>query len=230
MEPGTYLDKNDRMWVCNQTDGRVDIVNTADNSLDESLGTNLNPQSVAFCTTGPPLAPTLGSSMVGDDVMYHWDTASGADGYYLLGATPQYGGISALYDWGTGTSASTILPAGMTLYVAIIPHNAEGAGDSSSVVRTENPGPLPAPTLSSVMAGDNVTFNWDTVSGADGYYLLGATPQYGGISALYDWGTGTSASVSLPAGMTLYVAIIPYNAQGAGAASKLVRAEYGAAE
>ena len=230
MESGTYLDKNDMMWVCNQTDGTVDIVDTADNSLNESLGTNLNPQAVAFCTTGPPLAPTLGSTMAGDTTAFHWNTVSGADGYYLLGATPQSGGISAIYDWATGTSASVSLPAGMALYVAIIPYNAEGAGDSSNVVGAGNSGLLPAPTLSSTMVGNMVTYQWDTVSGADGYYLLGATPQSGGISAIYDWGTGTSASVSLPAGMTLYVAIIPYNAQGAGAASKLVRSEYGAAE
>ena len=76
MESGTYLDKNDMMWVCNQTAGTVavDIVDTADDSLNESLDTILNPQAVAFCTTGPPLAPTLGSTVDGQDVMFHWDT------------------------------------------------------------------------------------------------------------------------------------------------------------
>ena len=230
MESGTYLDKNNMMWVCNQTDGTVDIVDTADNSLNESLATNLNPQSVAFCTTGVPLAPTLGSTVVGDDVSFHWNTVSGADGYYLLGATLQDGGISAIYDWGTGTSISASLPSGMTLYVAIIPRNIDGAGESSNVVRTGAAALLSAPTLSSTMVGETVTFQWDTVPGADGYYLLGATPQFGGISALYNWGTGTSASTVLPAGMSLYVAIIPYNAEGAGAASKLVRAEFIPAE
>ena len=131
---------------------------------------------------------------------------------------------------GTGTSASVNLPEEMGLYVAMIPYNAEGAGDSSNVVGVGNSDLLPAPDLSSAMVGSNVTFQWNTVPGADGYYLLGAAPQNGGISALYDWGTGTSASVDLPAGMTLYVAVIPYNAQGAGAASKLVRAEYTAGQ
>ena len=158
----------------------------------KAWNTNLNPQEVAFCTVGPPLAPTLGSTVSGEDVMFHWDTSSGAEGYYLLGATPQYGGISAVYDWGTGTSASVGLPDGMALYVAIIPYNAEGAGESSNVVGAGNSDLLPAPTLNSTMVGSNVTFEWDTVPGADGYYLLGAAPQNGGISALYDWGTGTS--------------------------------------
>ena len=42
MESGTYLDKNDMMWVCNQTDGTVapHIVDTANNTLNESLDTN----------------------------------------------------------------------------------------------------------------------------------------------------------------------------------------------
>jgi hypothetical protein len=225
MESGTYLDKNAMMWVCNQTDGTVDIVDTTDNSLNESLDTNLNPQAVAFCTTGPPLAPTLGSTMVGGTVSFHWNTVSGADGYYLLGATPQNGGISGMYDWGTGTSVSASLPAEMALYVAIIPYNAEGAGDSSIVLRADNAGLLPAPVLSSTMVGNMFTYEWDAVPGADGYYLLGATPQSGGISGIYDWGTVRSASVSLPAGMTLYVSIIPYNAEGAGTASNVIRAE-----
>ena len=137
MESGTYLDKNDMMWVCNQTDGAVDIVDTIDNSLNASLNTNLNPQAVAFCTIGPPLAPTLGSTMVGNTVTFHWNTVSGADGYYLWGATPQLGGISAIYDWGTRTSATVNLPSGMTLYVSIIPYNAEGSGTASNVVDAE---------------------------------------------------------------------------------------------
>ena len=137
MESGTYLDKNNMMWVCNQTDATVDIVDTTDNSLNASLLTNLNPQAVVFCTTGPPLAPTLGSTMVGDYVTFHWNTVSGADGYYILGATPQYGGISVCYDGGTNTSLSLSLPSEVALYVAIIPYNADGFGDASNVVLAE---------------------------------------------------------------------------------------------
>lgn len=137
MESGTYLDKNGMMWVCNQTDSTVDIVDTADNRVNESLNTNLDPQSVAFCTTGSPLAPTLGSTMDGDTVTFHWNTVSGADGYYLWAMTPQYGAITAIYDWGTKTSASLSLPSGMMLYINIVPYNAAGSGDASNVVRVE---------------------------------------------------------------------------------------------
>ncbi|MCD6293650.1 MAG: hypothetical protein J7M20_01735, partial [Deltaproteobacteria bacterium] len=83
MNSGTYLDKNDMMWVCDSTNAAIKIVDTADNILNESIPTNLNPLFVAFCTQGTPLAPTLGSTVSGNNLMAHWNTVSGAEGYYL---------------------------------------------------------------------------------------------------------------------------------------------------
>ena len=54
MESGVYLDKNDLLWVCNQTDHRVDILNITDDSIDESVDTELNPLKVVFCEEGSP--------------------------------------------------------------------------------------------------------------------------------------------------------------------------------
>jgi hypothetical protein len=50
MESGIYTDKNNMLWVCNQTDARVDILNTTDDTIDESVSTNLNPLKVVFCS------------------------------------------------------------------------------------------------------------------------------------------------------------------------------------
>ena len=50
MESGVYLDEHDMLWVCNQTDARVDILNTTNNTIDESVSTDLNPQRVVFTT------------------------------------------------------------------------------------------------------------------------------------------------------------------------------------
>ncbi|MCK4820196.1 hypothetical protein KA005_30815, partial [bacterium] len=49
MESGVYPDDNDMLWICNQTDARVDILNITDDSIDESVSTNLNPLKVVFC-------------------------------------------------------------------------------------------------------------------------------------------------------------------------------------
>ncbi len=52
MRSGAYLDQNDMLWVCDQTNAQVVIVDTSDNSIDESVGTSLNPDSIAFTTEG----------------------------------------------------------------------------------------------------------------------------------------------------------------------------------
>ncbi len=48
METGVYTDKNGMVWICNQTDARVDILNPADDTIAESVSTSLNPLKVAF--------------------------------------------------------------------------------------------------------------------------------------------------------------------------------------
>ena len=133
MESGTYLDKNDMLWVCNQTAYTVDIVDTKDNTIDESVSTSLSPQRVAFCTSGAPLAPTLGATVAGTAVLAHWDTVSGADGYYLWVTFPD-SLYSVIFNMGTVTSVSATLWSGASCYIAVIPFNAEGSGTGSNVV------------------------------------------------------------------------------------------------
>lgn len=62
MQSGTYLDQNDMLWVCDQTNAQVTIIDTTDNSIDESVSTSLNPSMVTFTTEG-----TAGSGSGSDD-------------------------------------------------------------------------------------------------------------------------------------------------------------------
>lgn len=61
MESGTYADQNGMLWVCNQTDAEVVVLDTADDTIDEKISTNLSPLMVAFTTEG-----TAGSGSGGD--------------------------------------------------------------------------------------------------------------------------------------------------------------------
>lgn len=54
MEAGAYADNRGRLWVCNQTDAEVVILNTADDTVDENVSTDLNPTRVVFTTEGEP--------------------------------------------------------------------------------------------------------------------------------------------------------------------------------
>jgi len=58
MESGVYFDKNNFLWVCNQTDARVDILNTSKDVIDESVPTDLNPSKVVFCQASSPTPPS----------------------------------------------------------------------------------------------------------------------------------------------------------------------------
>jgi hypothetical protein len=46
------VDKNRMLWVGNATDATVNIVNSQTDALDETVDTNLNPQSIAFTEDG----------------------------------------------------------------------------------------------------------------------------------------------------------------------------------
>jgi len=48
------LDKNNRLWISNQTNATVDILDTLTDTIDESVSTELNPQKVVFCAEGSP--------------------------------------------------------------------------------------------------------------------------------------------------------------------------------
>lgn len=61
MQSGVYLDQNNMLWLCNQTDGRVDILNTSTDTVDESVDTELNPQAVVF------VGGSQGTTSGGDD-------------------------------------------------------------------------------------------------------------------------------------------------------------------
>lgn len=55
MDDGIVIDEKNMLWVCNQTDHRIDIVNTATDSIDESVNTKLNPLNIAFAEGSPDI-------------------------------------------------------------------------------------------------------------------------------------------------------------------------------
>ncbi|MBF0225393.1 MAG: hypothetical protein HQK76_08060 [Desulfobacterales bacterium] len=52
MESGTYVDKNNMIWVCNSSDAEIIILDTKDDSVNEKVSTELNPKKVIFMTVG----------------------------------------------------------------------------------------------------------------------------------------------------------------------------------
>jgi len=67
METGAYVDRNGMLWICDQTNARVVILDTETNAVDEIISTGLNPTRVAFTTEGRPDngAPAVSSGSSG---------------------------------------------------------------------------------------------------------------------------------------------------------------------
>jgi hypothetical protein len=67
-DAGVYPDKNNMLWICNQSHYRVDILNTSTDVIDESVNTELNPVKVVY-VNGTPDA---------------WDDGGGGGGCFIM--------------------------------------------------------------------------------------------------------------------------------------------------
>ena len=49
MESGVYADNNGMVWICNQTDAEVVLIDSSDDTIEATISTLLNPTKVVFC-------------------------------------------------------------------------------------------------------------------------------------------------------------------------------------
>jgi hypothetical protein len=123
--------------------------------------------------------PTPGTVLTSSNVTFGWSAANGADQYWLdIGST--LGGSDLWRGALTMTSQSiTGLPCdGRTINVQLYTH-ANGAWTSPLRYTYTAPGCVPTlitPTPGTALSSTTVTFGWNTVAGADQYWLdIGST-------------------------------------------------------
>ncbi|MDY6974076.1 MAG: hypothetical protein SV775_17445 [Thermodesulfobacteriota bacterium] len=135
LESGVYSDMNAMLWVCNQTDARIDIIDTTDDTVDESISTNLNPQTVSFCIETDTL-PELNMNVTvsGAIVTFSWNSVAGAAGYTLLFTPYPAFDYTCSIDMGIQTNATLYLWAGnATFLVAVQAYDNAGISVFSNV-------------------------------------------------------------------------------------------------
>ncbi|MDY6850449.1 MAG: choice-of-anchor U domain-containing protein [Thermodesulfobacteriota bacterium] len=66
MDSGIYVDRNGMLWVCNASDAEMVIVNTANDSINQRVSTDLNPLRVVFCPTSASWLDTDGDGLADD--------------------------------------------------------------------------------------------------------------------------------------------------------------------
>jgi hypothetical protein len=129
----------------------------------------------ASATTALMTSPAAGSTFTGPSVAFSWSAVSSATGYYLwIGSTGV--GSNNLYNSAQKTVTSytfTTMPTnGEPIYVRLIT-NYNGTWVSKDYAYTAaTQAVMTTPAAGAVLAGNSVTFDWTTGTGATGYYLL----------------------------------------------------------
>ncbi|NRD23805.1 BspA family leucine-rich repeat surface protein [Winogradskyella litoriviva] len=173
-------------------------------------------------------SPTSGTTNVAIDADLSWTAVAGATGY-ILNVGTSTGGTDIINGLDVGNVLTydllTDLPEDSTIYVSIIPYSADGiaTGCSEEIFTTEDLLALPnCTTLNSPSSGStsvlvNTDLFWNAVSNATGYILTVGTSSGGNdIVNSLDMGNVLTYDLlaDLPEDNTIYVSIIPYNADG----------------
>ncbi len=188
----------------------------------------------ASCNTGacaPPdcvalSVPSIGASAVSVFTGIEWENAPGADGYRLtIGTSPENGSILNNQDIGAVTTYDPgQLPFSTTIYVLIIPYNAQGDAFGCTAFSFNTESDMPPTCTSLVQPVDGSTnvnpgqaLAWNEANGfVLGYKLrIGTQPGGSDVMAESDLGDVTTyAPGSLPSSSDVFVQITPYGTQG----------------
>ena len=182
-----------------------------------------NPTTAGVAPRTPGSIPA--SSIATTSFDANWAASTGATKYYIDVATNA--GFTAMVagwdnkDVGSVTTflINTGLSAGTTYYYQVRAANADGtSGNSASIAVRTLPGAPTTLVASSISSGE-FTANWNSTTGATGYYLDVSTNSdfssfLGGFSSL-DVGSATSYLIpGLSAGTTYYYRVRGYNTAG----------------
>lgn len=184
------------------------------------------PAKAQSCTT--LISPANGAVNVPLDATITWTPVNGVAGYIIsLGTTP--GGSDIINNQAVGLATSFTPPLGLpnntTIYVniSLFFFNAQNIPCAEESFTTENVTTPPAcTTLNNPLDGAidvpiNANLSWNVSIGAEGYRLtIGTTP--GGNEILPETDLGNVLTYNpvadFPAATTIYVTIVPYNANG----------------
>ncbi len=192
---------------------------TAYNSYGE--GTQSNHASA----TTLPNAPTgvTATSNSTNSINVNWEFVTGATGYYIYRSTTASGTYTKV-DSSTTISYTNIgLSAYTTYCYKVAAYNSSGAGIQSSYVSATTLPDAPAGVFA-MASGTSITVDWESVTGATGYYIYSSTTA-GGIYSQIGISTTTSyTNTSLSPSTIYYYKVAAYNNGGAGTQSSYVSA------
>ncbi len=208
--------------------GTYYVSQTIDGCESDRVIVEITITSVLNCVTN--ITPANNATDVPVDANISWEAVAGADGYYVsIGTTP--GGTEIVDNadvTGTSYHPSADFPEGETIYVSVVPYNANGSASgcpeiSFTTEAEEVPSPvvpgctvITAPTSEATDVPLGAAITWDAVSDADGYRIFIGTTT-GGIEVVNgEEVTGTSYSVTdgFDENTTYHARVVPFNTEG----------------
>jgi hypothetical protein len=147
-------------------------------------------------------SPTPGTQFSGGSVPFQWTTGSGATAYYLDVGTST--SVNEYYSQNQGTATSVTvnnLPVdGSTIIVTLYSY-INSAWQNNQYTYTafnaqSSASTMVSPTPGTAFAGSSATFTWNSISGAQAYYLDCGTTANVNLYYSENQGTDTSVSVS----------------------------------
>ncbi len=210
----------------------VGILSLNTTTIKDSVGNDatltLNSIGVTTGVLVDSMIPTAASatSVTASGFTANWGSVSGTTGYYLDVATDNgFSNFVSGYsnkDVGNVVSAAvTGLAANTIYYYRVRTHGASGTSGSSSVITTLTATSAPAATAATAITFSGFTANWNSATGATGYYLDVATnDSFTNFVTGYenkDVGNVTSKTVTgLTTATTYYYRVRAYNSGGTG--------------
>jgi hypothetical protein len=178
------------------------------NGLSFAVVAGANPQLIS---------PAGGTVLTNSPVTFVWNSVAGAQDYWIdVGSSPNQGNISGRYTGGVtqATVDLSLYLTGQTIYVQLYSkypsvNLVPGTGSHFQFVTLAIVNPqLISPASGTVLINSPVTFVWNSVAGAQDYWIdVGTSPSQGNISGRYTGGA-TQATVDLSqylTSQTMYV-------------------------
>ena len=195
-------------------------------------GTSPSSNTISQATIPPNPVATTATLITQISFTANWDTDTGATGYLIDVATTSGFGGSIISDYNNkpvaGTSLNiTGLNPGTTYYYQVRAANGSGTSSSSNIITGPTIPETPTAVAASSPAQTSFTANWNSITGATGYFIDVATTNGFGGSIIPSYNNqsvaGTSLSIAgLPSGTTYYYHVRSANSSGTSPSSNII--------
>ena len=154
-------------------------------------------------------------------ITLNWGDVSGEDGYKIYRSTSSASGYSQIASVGSNTTSydDNVLSPATTYYYKVRAFNAGGnSGYSDYIAVSTYPDPPSTPVVVSAVTISNssITFNWNDVSGEDGYKVYRSTNSASGYSQIASVGSNVTSydDNGLNSATTYYYKVRAFNTGG----------------